>query len=145
MKCRVWCILHMFLWKVNIRTFCIHSHFYYQLHSFDFDVKQSTWNGYKDLNGLTHTVEFSLWSIWTVSSRAITCKCSTRWEPSLATVCEPAVQYQVMNKWQRSLWAVDSTCICLVYTPCWRNCSCCGHSPGYIWTVTYLFTLSGTV
>lgn len=23
MKCRVWCILHMFLWKVNIRTFCI--------------------------------------------------------------------------------------------------------------------------
>lgn len=22
MKCRVWCILHMFFWKVNLRTFC---------------------------------------------------------------------------------------------------------------------------
>lgn len=32
---RVWCILHMFLWKVNIRTFCIWLlPFYYQLHSF---------------------------------------------------------------------------------------------------------------
>lgn len=43
---------------------------------------------------------------------------------------------------EKSLAAVDSTCIYFVYAPCWRNCSCRSHSPEYeLWS----FILSGTV
>lgn len=62
MKCRVWCILHMFLWKVNIRTSVFLNEsfsFSYPRHSSDFDVKQSSWTGYKDVSDLASSLEVS--------------------------------------------------------------------------------------
>lgn len=99
MKCRVWCILHMFFWKVNLRTFLYTTYFITNtipstlIFFLSFFLKYSTWNGHNELSCLKHTLGFRhdafplrpalrspvRWNVTWRPTRAITVSGSCMW------------------------------------------------------------------